>query len=592
MLLQNPLGLLTLLIIPIFIILKLLRSKPTMLVVPSLLIWNKISPEPQQSRTHRRFTFVITFIIQIIALTLLSLAVSKPSVVIQKQYLPETVVILDNSIGMKTTLDNSLTRWDLAVTQFKKWLEKQPANSNILLIQTSGNNTTAISKKASEMPAYLDKLYPKETVINWTDWLAKFSPRLNQIDSNQEFYFYSDRPLPEEILKTLKVKPRQLLFGGKSHNIGITHISANTVKDGLSILVTIKNFSSEEKELPLYIYLDKETKKELQVKLPPKMDQTVVINDLTPITPSLIEARLKIDDDLMADNRAFLTPLPKNNKVKICVAGKKSNNIEKILKAIDFVDYTYLAEEPKSNLDYNIYIFNNLVPSSGTSFSKLVILNPPADFYPFIVKKLSVITNVTYSDTASQILKEVDMSGFHIWQSKGISIAPEEKEYFTPLLSSGDYILLGEWEKEGKHLIVSGINMDWLGPKDSDTDWALTPCFPIFWLNLINYLSDKKKQPQSIYGYYKIGELKQLDPVVEKSGVYNINTQGNVIPVALNVCNAQASDNNGVSNILDFTWNSRNTQPKISETIVPLTSWLILAGLILLILSWWLDKNK
>ena len=592
MILQNPLGLLALLIIPLFIILKLLRSKPITLVVPSLLIWNKINPESHQNRTHRRFIFVITFIIQIIALTLLSLAVSKPSIVTQKEYLPETVVILDNSIGMKTTLDNSLTRWDSAIAQFKKWLEKQDADSNILLIQTSGNNTTAITKKVSEMPAYLAKQFPKETTINWTDWLAKFSPRLSQIDENQEFYFYSDKPLPEEILKALKVKPRQLLFGGESHNVGITHISANTGKDGLSILVTTKNFSSEEKEFPLYIYLDKEAKKELKVKLPPRMDQTVVINDLTPTTPNIIEARLKIDDDLMADNRAFLTPLPKNNKVKTCVVGQKSNNLEKILQVITFVDYTYLTEEPKSNPDYNIYIFNNLVPSSGTGFSKMIILNPPADFYPFIVKKQSVITNVTYTATASPILKEVNMSGFHIWQSKGLSIDPKEKEYFTPLLSSDDYTLLGEWEKYGKHIIASGINMDWLGPKDSDTDWALTPYFPIFWLNLISYLSGNKEQPQSNYGYYTVGELKQLDPDVGKSGVYNITTQGNVIPVALNVCSAQASDNNGVNNMLNFTWEAQNTQTKTLPTMGSLTPWLILAGLILLILSWWLDKNK
>lgn len=606
MILQNPIGLLGLLIIPLFIILRFLRARPRTVIVPSLLIWDMVSAEPESERKHRRFSFIINLLLQIIALTLLSLALTNPAFVSQQSVLPETIIVLDNSIGMETQNPDGTTRWGLAINHIKQWTKQQPSNLPITLLPTvSGppgrasvrtGNTHLIT---SELPAYLDTLSPKEILVDWNDWLVKMSPVLSSFNSTTPLYVYSDRPLTDEIIQRMKISPIQILFGSPSKNIGIIHLAASTLQNEISVLVVVKNFSGESKSFSLSIYSDKVLKSERPVTLAPQSEQTIIFEQVDIVKPEIIEARLNINDDLTCDNQAYLTLLPAS-KVKICLIGKQSNVLTRVLKANPSVEWTYFSELTKGKQDYDIYIYNKVIPMTQTNYGKIIVINPYSDFYPFHLKERKSNQQITYHNTNSPILSEVDTSGFHIWQSRGIEITESEKAFFQPLLSSGNDIILSEWNQGQNHIIISGFDMEWLNPKDSDTDWALTPYFPIFWMNLINYLSEKPDRPSggnesfhNDYGYYKTGsQIKYLNSIPEKSGIYEATVKDKKILIAINLCDSIASDNNGLAKIPNAQPTPNNLQLITRDVLYPFNFWLVLVGLILLLLSWWLERNQ
>lgn len=578
-----------LLLIPLLILLKFLRARPRTVVVPSLLIWERVSSEGVEDKKHYRYNFLLVLLIQIIAIALLSFAMAKPAFVAQEEILPEIVIILDNSIGMKSASQGGPTRLDKAVMHLQGWLARQPANLPLTVIQTTGaENLVLRHLRSADLTKQLDVLSPNEIKIDWADWLARYSSELGKLGVDSRVLLYSDRHLPESIINQFRVKPVEILFGAPSQNAAITHIGARVVERRTAVLVTVKNYSNEPRQnVPVVIYSDNKEMAKEEISLNPDEEKAVVFPDISADNPTVIEARLEIGDDLECDNRAFLTKLSKN-KQKVYLVGRQSNVLTRVLKANPSLELVYSPEPPAAGTDA-IFIYNNIKPPDGADYRKAVVVNPLYDFYRFKLARLERSDFQLLSPALnSEIMANVDVTGFHLWQSRGVISAEVENEFLAPLIRSGDDILLAEYKNKGNHIIICGFDMEWVNPKESDTDWALTPYFPIFWANLIESFSGIGQVSEGEYGYYRAGDYaKPLNGYQLKSGLFD-SVGGKT---AVNVADSASSDNNGVTQIPEAV-SGAGTATIIKSIARPAWFWPVLFGLVLLVISWWLENKE
>ncbi|GAI96917.1 unnamed protein product, partial [marine sediment metagenome] len=254
--------------------------------------------------------------------------------------------------------------------------------------------------------------------------------------------------------------------------------------------------------------------------------------------------------------------------------------------------------------------------------SNYVVINPSEDFYPIHLGKKTAIQSSIVFNHNSSLLKHIRPTDFHIWQGRPIEGHKEESDFFRAIISAAGIPLLAEWSKGKKHLLVLGFNPNWLD-SSGDTDWALSPAFPIFWTNLINYLvPESKTGQQKDFCYYQTGlpcqvnlgppdkpqqavTFRQPDGTVltvqtpgdeftfipTQVGIHTITRGYKKKLLAVNLARAEMFNQVGQTRLLPTPPHSKKETGTVKKTS-SLISYLVALGLILFLFTWWIEKSE
>jgi hypothetical protein len=253
--------------------------------------------------------------------------------------------------------------------------------------------------------------------------------------------------------------------------------------------------------------------------------------------------------DMECDDKVMLLP---PQPCRINIAGKDNPALTKALKSLPSV-----SVNSKSDAS-DITIFNETLPLTLPAQAIVINSIPETkafwDYHGKLDRPL-----VTGIDTSSPILKYCDLNVFNNipYAQK---LLPREKEYIKPIITASgafgdESVLIGEWRKGDRHLVFLNFPLEWRG-QANPTDWTLTPSFPIFWTNLINYLHPISQE-------YTLGE---------------------------GLCNEAESDNNGVT-MLDTALPGPEQMPQMETSRVELGHWPIIGAGLLFLLGWILAKR-
>ncbi|MEW6027547.1 MAG: BatA and WFA domain-containing protein [Planctomycetota bacterium] len=550
MILENPVGLWALAAIIAVLILHRLRQRPERKEVSSLLIWKRIEQLLTAAPVRNKSRLYLILMLQILAVIGLALALAKP---VWRTTQPEPlhlVFLIDNSASMRVVYHNNwkiTTRLDLMKEKIKEVITRSPTNTTVSLYQTP------------PLKAFVDlKSNAVFTIINDLE-SAKIPSDVESLVSmahgvKGELYFCSDKLPPDDLINKLPKKPHLILVGKPSSNIAIIHASVTSTpnkEDYYDSFVTIKNYSSNAAD---NIFIDLTNKDGVnfghqEVSLGAGEKRDLFFKNIHLPEKASIEIILNNKDDMMIDNWVVLLP---PQPCKINMSGKDIQALAKALKAMPPVSLNSQSESG------DISIFNETLPL--TLPAKAIVINCAPETNAFWDYE-GVITNpmITSIDTSSPILKYCDLDVFNnIPYSR--KLLPKEKEYVRPIITasgtSGDEcVLIGEWRKGDRHLVFLNFPLEWRNQTQT-ADWTLTPSFPIFWTNLINYLHPLSRD-------YTIGE---------------------------GLCNEEESDNNGIT-VLDTSIPAQNERPQMETRRVELGAWTILSAVILLLLSWILARR-
>jgi len=559
MILENLIGLWALTAIIAVLILHRLRQRPESLQVSSLIIWKKIERLLTIAPVRKKSRLYLILMLQILAVIALSLALARP---IWRATRPEPlhlVFLIDNSASMSTLYFENQTedvrvsigsRWLVMKDKIKEVIAKSPADTTVSFYQAP-LLASFIRLRRDEMLNVLDNLKLME-IPSDVESLVSLARGVKG-----EFYFCSDKLPPQAVLDKLPEKPHLLLLGQPVDNRAIVRASATPTlgkADYYDIFVALKHYSSRTPNLikiSLAALLNDNTEMNLgrqEIEVGADAKKEIFFRGIHLLEKPTLKMSIHPEyfDDLACDNQVTLLP---PQFCKINMLGKDNPALVKALKAIPSVSLN------SSFLTSDISIFNETLPL--TLPAKAIIINSSTEskaFWDYQGRLERPL--VSAIDTSSPILKYCDPAVFNNipYAQK---LLPKEKEYIRPIITansaSGDEcVLIGEWRKADQHLVFLNFPLEWRG-QANPTDWTLTPTFPIFWTNLLNYLHPVSHD-------YTLGE---------------------------GLCNEAESDNNGIT-VLDTALPG---QAEVETSRVELGHWSIIGAGLLFLLGWLLAKR-
>ncbi len=535
-------------IIPL-IILYLIRPKPRIEKIPSLMFFFR----ELQFQGFKKTFFItllrnVLFLIQLLALTTLVIAVMKPFINVPESIAVEhTVLVIDISASSQTIMPSGKTRFEQEIVLAKNSFGKKNT------IIAAGRVPEIILENADSADAEtsLSTLQPKDVSTHLYDALVFAGDLLRDkkgkvvvfsdfIDTNVDV----DLNVAKKMLESLGIIVEFNSVASAAKNVGIVDM---TVEEDKSRVV-VKNFNDVEAKVPIRINNIKDT-----LIIPPRNAE--VFSFTTPKGITKIELETK--DDLQVDNVAYIST-PEDKKTKIVFI--TNNKGKYISTALDLLERIVVNVEtpPKAlNIDHDIIIINNvnrklLLPGTikqiidRVNNGASVIIMAQPDLFQVDLQGLLPVDFLSLDERRAPITVAEDTS-----ITKDITFGTVNK-FFKVKAKSGTTALATiddspviTLSKLGKGKVL------YYGLMDDESDFKADLYYPIFWKRTLDFLTDEGSIASLNYATGKILNLprKQViktpngyktdtSVVLDTIGIYTMEDK----KVAANLLNERESD--------------------------------------------------
>jgi len=480
----NPNGLWALLALIPLIILYLIRPKPKVMPIPSLMFFLKSSGARKLTSFLKQITHDWLFLIQLLLLLALALTFSHPFTTYQHDVTASnTVIVLDVSASSQTKED-SKTRFDLEVAQARKVL----GSKNTIILAKDVPFIALQDASAEEASKFLNSLKPKATVSRIGEAIILAGEALSEgrvvVLSDFINTGGQDPDIAKAVLqsKGLVVDFINVASSQKS-NVGIIQLDAGNEQT----TVYVKNYDNQQRSVPLSVGSSKTT-----LTISAKGIETYSFK--TP--PGVNKIEISVDDDLPVDNVAYLSA-PAGGKAKVLlVANNASSFLKNALLASGELDVTVTEPPVIAQGDFDVIIINNI------DIHQLL----PGTFEEILKKvEAGATAIVAVQDNSEKIdykgLLPVKIDG----RSDGGFITVEQLNRFTKNIDFGkaDYILRAA--PVGEQTIIAKVNdvpamtikqygagkLVYYGIPES-SEFKYSPHYPIFWTELMKFVTEQQ----------------------------------------------------------------------------------------------------
>jgi hypothetical protein len=586
----NTIGLLALLSVIPLIILYLLRPKPVVIKISSVMFLFGGEKKEKRFKTIRRFIKDPLFLIQLLVLLLLGIAAAEPFTLISEEAAGgQTAIVLDASASMQAD-----QRFEEAISEAQKFL----TSKNTLIL-------------AENIPVVALRNTPKQTA---TETLTHLTPRAGEADLSRAIllatrylseggriivisdfsHYIGDNPeIAAGIARGSGFDVQFVQVTGGAENVGIV----DGWFEGTSYNLLIHNYNEESKTITLTIKAEGKELLREERTLPPESSEPFTIENLPEGKTTII---LTPQDDLNLDNTAYIiTPRSLEKKLLHISQGKSPS-----LTALQLLEPTVKTEQkPDYTGDlsqYGITIitkptelsqFNNYVKSGGV----LVVLASKdlenSDLLPLTLKGVANQTSLNILST-NPLTENLDPN---IEIKRHIKATPRPGA--VVLAEAGDGSpMLAYWNIGGGKVLYIGFAEPEGDPYDPFTAWNsfhATPTYPLFWKNLIEWSTGSidvnkfnlragalKQYPQVVKVTTPTTTLTTDTVLFDETGFYT-TPQGEV---AVNLYSREES--NITPTTTPLLQESRiKYLPGISEVPRPLDTYLVLAGILFILLE-------
>ena len=252
-----PLGLLGLIGIPILILVYIIKSKYTEQTVASTYLWTLSERFLKRKRRPSPLAGIISLILQILAVTLISLAVAHPIVTIPDSA-KEYCFILDGSgsmrmeAGISTDDENtaSVTRFEAAKAAIRQQVADAMDGSLFTLIY-AGDATGVICERTEDKEQLLllmDELIPAYNTLSLTDAIGISQGYFNENSGLKTILFTDSEYSSAENIEVVNV-------ANAVENYTLTNVTYTHLGDTLTVSGNVISHESD-RDLALCLYLD------------------------------------------------------------------------------------------------------------------------------------------------------------------------------------------------------------------------------------------------------------------------------------------------------------------------------------------------
>jgi len=568
---QNPLGLMALASIVVFIILYLRRPKPKDQVIPSLMFIINDQQKNKRFSFFRRLISNLLFLIQILALIGLAVSIASPFInVPYDTTLENTAIVIDVSASMQTKdIKTGETSFQKAIEVAKKSVSGR--NSIIL-----AENTPLIILENEDTNVALDvlgKIKPKATTTNLGDALLLAKDILG--DNPGRIILISDFAATEgpdvKVVRTAVSSEDRIVdfvdVSVSAENVGIVRMESNkhTTK------IYIKNFNNAQKIVSLTITKDnKKIASSNDIKIAPRSIENFEFDTVE----GIMKIELTPRDALEVDDIAYVATPAKLKHSVLLITNEKNSNLEYALSSasdilLDVVNPPVLTintkrekVDPFSHDAIIVHNINNankkdgILPGTFSDIESYVakggraIISAQEDLKEMDIKSLEIVELKNIINTPSkvcvesinQVTKQFQKEKCFAAVSQYFSSAPKKDVIIFASASDKSPMIAFSSYKKGK-VVYYGII-------DDASDFKTLPSYPVFWDSIVNFVVEAEDIKDYNFRTGKIIVIDEQDVktphstfktsklLLDEAGIYEYNQK----KFAVNLLDDKESD--------------------------------------------------
>lgn len=468
----------------IIIALYLLKMRRKDVRVPASFLWPPLIYEIRANALFQKLKFSWLLVLQLLALTLIVVALARPQTRQQGLGGAVTVVILDSSASMSST-DASGTRFGQAKSITNGIINSVKLGDRLALIEAGPTPRVVfpLSGDAGKMRRALNSVEATDAETDVGEAL-RLAATLTAKQEQARIVLLSDGVF-DEVKNFVAPKGTELVFqkiGERSRNMAVTALGVANTDRGRQLFVGVKNFGVDANSGKLTLYADGKSYDSFDITVKP--GQTEGRTRVAPKTAKVIEARLETDDLLKADNYAVALTDP-GSSLKVLIVGKGDFFLERALS----LDPRVLLEKSQtlpSEGEWDIVVFDG-VPEQPTKARAVLTFGGASQSTP--VRKTGLLTKPTFaSEEQDPLMTAVDLDATYVESAEKVEARPEGKVLAT--------------FRDGSPAIVSsqarGKNKIYVAFAPQLSDFPLQVSFPIFLANALDFLVPRASQTKEM----------------------------------------------------------------------------------------------
>ncbi len=355
-----PLGLLGLIGIPILIFIYIIKSKYTEQTIASTYLWELSERFLKRKRKVSRLTGIISLILQLLAVTILSLAIAHPIITVPNSAM-EYCFILDASGSMHMeTEDGTKTRFEAGKEAIADVIDQSVDGSTFTLLHV-GDATTIIYDKLSDKDQANMLLEELEPCYNTPSFTAAIGVAQKMFQENPAARTYLVTDTAYEKTENIQL----IHVGGTVENYAISDVSHSHLGMELSVSGKVTSYESEA-TLTVGLFLNDGQEPVDSQKISVAQGQSEVFNlSATTETYSSITVKILEEDGLTLDNQYIIHDVKSENSYNTLIVSERpfflTSAIRSVLNAtIDVIE----PDDYNGQTGYGLYIFDSVVPSA------------------------------------------------------------------------------------------------------------------------------------------------------------------------------------------------------------------------------------
>lgn len=526
--LAHPLSLLALLAIPVLLALYLLRPRPRRLVVSTVSLWQAALRDREGAHGYRRLLRNLSLLLVLAAAAALAFGLAAPQWLAQADERADTVLVLDASASMKTRSGLSSTRFDLALAEAGAIVDRMPRGGR-MLVMTSARRAVLRSGFESDRAALrrvLRTLTPTDEAGRPREALA-LALSLLQVRPQGRVYFVTDGAFdPEADPRSPQVVFR--VVGEAARNVAITRFDFRQEQAGterFQVLMTVRNYADAPAAVPASASLDGQPLFERKLELAPGSEQTLVLG-FPGRALGAAHARIDIDDDLAADNRAYAAAnaLP---VLHVLLLTPGNFYLESVLGALPDVALSVRAWSPGDDLaalarGHDVVVLDRTADLPPLPPGNFVLVDAVAPGLPF--REAGRVTEPRITGTGSSaLMRHIDLGAVRVHEAARVVVeepAPGLQRLFWSPQTDLALALIDEQRK----VVYLGFDL-------ARSDFPLQAAFPLFMSQSLEWL--RPRGTVSTSQQVAAGATYRIHAPAGRTQVEVRTPSGSIVPVSL-----------------------------------------------------------
>ncbi|WP_322489203.1 VWA domain-containing protein [Chloroflexus sp.] len=444
MTLLAPLGLLTLLALPVIVMLHLWQARRRRRVVPSLLIWQQIPPRPA-ARRRQRLRWTLLLALHLLAALLIGLALAQPQLPLPWLGSAHTTAILIDTSTSMALREGGNTRLERALQRATTFIRQMRGADEIVLI-SAGPQARLIdrggSADAARLFAAIDQITVEGAGSDVTGALTIAETfLLNQ--PGARVIWLTDGALPQPDLTALRLPLQIEILGTAQSNRAVVTLAARTGNAGaVHVYARLANHGNQPFRDNVRLLVDDRLSRTEPINIRP--DAALELAWTLPGPVQQIRLELNGNDGLPLDDAAVVN-VSGQRPINVVLVADDAPTLVRALQAMPEVRLTTVdpaAFVPDPAVDLTIFV--NTQPRRWLAGGMLII-NPPAGELLPSNGSTPAGTTLTLTPAGEALLRDVNLGGI-AW---GRIAVIEPRAWLTPLaLSDGiPLILRGRFER-------------------------------------------------------------------------------------------------------------------------------------------------